>query len=35
MDKNIKVIFVDIDRTLTDNNKQVTKDNSVAIKDAV
>lgn len=35
MDKNIKVIFVDIDRTLTDNNKQVTKDNSAAIKEAV
>ena len=35
MDKNIKVIFVDIDRTLTDNNKQVTRDNSIAIKEAV
>lgn len=35
MNSDIKVIFVDIDRTLTDNNKQVTAKNAQAIKEVV
>lgn len=35
MKNEIKVMFVDIDRTLTDNNKQVTAKNAQAIKEAV
>ena len=32
---NIKVIFIDIDKTLTNDNKKVTQKNSLAIKKAV
>ncbi len=35
MENEIKVMFVDIDRTLTDNNKQVTAKNAQAIKEVV
>ena len=33
--ENIKVIFIDIDKTLTDNKRQVPKENSLAIKKVV